>query len=403
MFCDAGYTEKSLDAAWSAVRTCKKNGITVALPTSTVQMEFICHKKAPAMLEMARGLIAKAASYGCAVEFKAQDAARAERGFLAEIVSAAIDAGATIITLCDSTGSLLPGEFGDLVSEIASAHESKDVIFGAECSSAMSVSTACEFEALSRGATLANTTCFGETTSDLYSIANIIKVRGGELLGIACGINYPTLGRTVGEIKKITDTDKSELSPFDSGVRESEVSSFRISSTDNAEDVISAASRLGYELSDTDAEKVYNRVHALTEKKPIGKREFEAVIATTAMQIPATYNIKSYVINSGNIMTATAHVELEKLGEVISGISTGDGPIDAAFLSIEQIVGTHYELDDFQIRAITEGREALGEALVKIRKDGKLYSGRGVSTDIIGASIDAYVRALNKICYEENK
>ena len=247
------------------------------------------------------------------------------------------------------------------------------------------------------------TTCFGETTSDLYSIANIIKVRGGELLGIACGINYPTLGRTVGEIKKITDTDKSELSPFDSGVRESEVSSFRISSTDNAEDVISAASRLGYELSDTDAEKVYNRVHALTEKKPIGKREFEAVIATTAMQIPATYNIKSYVINSGNIMTATAHVELEKLGEVISGISTGDGPIDAAFLSIEQIVGTHYELDDFQIRAITEGREALGEALVKIRKDGKLYSGRGVSTDIIGASIDAYVRALNKICYEENK
>ena len=92
---------------------------------------------------------------------------------------------------------------------------------------------------------------------------------------------------------------------------------------------------------------------------------------------------------------------MEKNGTEYHGISVGDGPIDAAFRAIEQVTGHHFELDDFQIRAITEGREAMGEAVVKLRADGKLFSGCGVSTDIIGASIHAYVNALNKICHEE--
>ena len=90
---------------------------------------------------------------------------------------------------------------------------------------------------------------------------------------------------------------------------------------------------------------------------------------------------------------------LDKLD--IEGIAIGDGPIDASILAIEQAVGHHYELDDFQIQAVTEGREAMGETIVKLRSGGKLYSGRGISTDILGASIHAYVNALNKIVYEE--
>ena len=86
----------------------------------------------------------------------------------------------------------------------------------------------------------------------------------------------------------------------------------------------------------------------------------------------------------------------------MEGISLGDGPIDAAFLAIEQIEGHHYELDDFQIQAVTEGREAMGEAVVKLRSEGKLFSGRGISTDIVGASIHAYINALNKIVYERS-
>ena len=117
--------------------------------------------------------------------------------------------------------------------------------------------------------------------------------------------------------------------------------------------------------------------------------------------MPSTYKVVSYVINTGNLISPSAQIKLEKDGETISAIGMGDGPIDAAFLTIDQIVGSHYELDDFQIQAVTEGKEAMASTLVKLRFDGKLYSGNGISTDIIGASIRAYVNALNKIVYEE--
>ena len=131
--------------------------------------------------------------------------------------------------------------------------------------------------------------------------------------------------------------------------------------------------------------------------------ELDAIIASAAMQVPTTYFIESYVINSGNIISATANITLRKNDEKISGLSNGDGPIDAAFPAIEQIIGRHYELDDFQIHAVTEGKEALGSALVRLRSRGKLYSGNGISTDIIGASIRAYINAVNKIVYEEKE
>ena len=100
---------------------------------------------------------------------------------------------------------------------------------------------------------------------------------------------------------------------------------------------------------------------------------------------------------SQTVATFLAVLELVRAGR----LSLGDGPVDAAFLAIESILGRHYELDDFQIQAVTEGREAMGESVVKLRSGGKLYSGRGISTDIIGASVHAYLNAINKIVYEE--
>ena len=94
-------------------------------------------------------------------------------------------------------------------------------------------------------------------------------------------------------------------------------------------------------------------------------------------------------------------MRLFKGDKLMESVSVGDGPIDAAFLAIELITGHHYELDDFQIRAVTQGRTAMGETIVKLRAGGKVYSGRGLSTDIIASGIFAYINALNKIVYEE--
>ena len=119
------------------------------------------------------------------------------------------------------------------------------------------------------------------------------------------------------------------------------------------------------------------------------------------MQVPPTYTLDRYVVTAGNTISATANLQLLKQGAPLTGVSLGDGPIDAAFLAIEQITGHHYELDDFQIQSVTEGREAMGQTVVKLRSEGRVYSGRGISTDIVGASILAYINALNKIVYEE--
>ncbi|MBQ2227941.1 MAG: hypothetical protein II427_02320, partial [Firmicutes bacterium] len=172
---------------------------------------------------------------------------------------------------------------------------------------------------------------------------------------------------------------------------------------DDMDAVMKAVAGIGYDLGEEDAVNVYNAFMRIAEKKEsVGIKELDAIVASAALQVPQTYKVQDYVINSGNVITATSHIRMEKDGQILDGLAVGDGPVDASFLAIEQIVGHHYDLDDLQVRAVTEGREAMGETIVRLRStDGRLYSGRGISTDIIGSSIRAYVSAVNKIIYEE--
>ena len=166
------------------------------------------------------------------------------------------------------------------------------------------------------------------------------------------------------------------------------------------DEVSQAVKQMGYELSGEDNAKVYEAVKRVAQKKTVNLKELEAIVATSSLQVPPTYTLVDFVINSGNLMDSTAAVTLEKNGSRLKGLAMGDGPIEAALHAIEHIIGHHYELDDFQIRSVTEGSEAMGSTLIRLRYDGKLYSGSGVSIDIIGASIRAYINALNKIVYE---
>ena len=177
-----------------------------------------------------------------------------------------------------------------------------------------------------------------------------------------------------------------------------------LDSTSTQEEVSEAVKSLGYDLESEDEKKVYDAVKRLTEKKSsIGAKELEAVVASSAIQVPATYTLKSYVSTISNMVNAVSNIILEDENGTLSGVATGDGPIDSAFKAIETCIGHHYELDDFQIQAVTEGKEALGSALVRLRSEGRLYSGNGLSTDICGASIRAYINALNKIAFEEGR
>jgi 2-isopropylmalate synthase len=196
-------------------------------------------------------------------------------------------------------------------------------------------------------------------------------------------------------------TGRSDRSPFDNGVQEDDGSVY-LTGHDDLAAVMKVVAHLGYDLSEEDGAKVYEAFRVIAQKKEkVSAKELDVIVASAAMQVPPTYVLDSYVVTTGNVVSATAHLKLQKNDRVLEGVSLGDGPIDAAFLAIEQITGHHYELDDFQIQSVTEGREAMGQTLVKLRSEGKVYSGRGISTDIVGSGILAYINALNKIVYEE--
>ena len=233
------------------------------------------------------------------------------------------------------------------------------------------------------------------------TLTNLIAARGIEL-GIECGIKTTEQKRLTNQIEWILDPKSHDKSETGASASHS-TGVISLKSGDDMTTVCKAVKMLGYELSEEDNARVYEEFCRAAAKKNVGEAELDAIVASAALQVTPTFILKSYVINSGNIITATAHIQLEKKGTLLEGISVGDGPIDAAFMAIEQIIGHHYELDDFQIKSVTEGREAMGSALVKLRSNGKLYSGNGISTDIIGASIRAYITALNKIVYEENQ
>jgi len=394
--------ENGVKQAWEALHEAAHPCLQVQLPTSTVQMEYLCHKKPDQLIQLISSMVAEAKSLCPEVEFVADDATRSEKDFLIRAIDAAINSGADRVTLTDSAGRLLPQEAAQFVQDIAERIPAlKDMPVGIQCSDSLNLGAACSMAAVQAGVSIVKCTTAQSSLLSLESFGAIIRARGSEL-NLETDIDFTQLQRISKQINWLTHSKRSSASPFDSGVQGAPSHSFSLTSSTSQAELMQAVSRLGYDLSEEDNAKVYEAFQKITEKKNVSEKELEAIVANVAMQVPPAYTLESYVINSGNVITATAHIKLIKNGKALQGIAVGDGPIDAAFLAIEQIIGHHYELDDFQIQAVTEGREAMGSALVRLRADGRLYPGKGLSTDIIGASIRAYINALNKIVYEEN-
>lgn len=396
-----GLNEENIDMAWSALEEAKHPRLQVLAPVSAVQMEYLAGKKPDAMLAVIQKLISKSKALCQEVELIADDATRADPAFLYEAIRTAIASGANIITLCDAAGMMLPDQITDFLNNVyENVPELKNVRLGISCKNDLSMADSCAVAAIRCGAEEVKCAAFGDNVIKLETMAKVISARGSSF-GVECGIHTTQMNRILDQVRWMCQTGRKTTSPFDSGVQSSD--GMYLTAHDDFSAVMKAVEKLGYDLSEEDSAKVFEAFSRIASKKEtVGAKELDAIVASAAMQVPPTYKLESYVINSGNTISATAHIKLEKNGSMKEGISLGDGPIDAAFLAIEQIAGHHYELDDFQIQAVTEGREAMGESVVKLRSNGKLFSGRGISTDIVGASVHAYISALNKIVYEES-
>ena len=391
-----GFTKESLENAVLALSTAKKPRLRIEMPVSTVGMEYTCHMKAPKMLERVCELVALAKEKCDDVEFCAIDATRAEEDFLKDIICAAAEKGANIITVCDNAAEMMPDAFGEFIANIK-ANIPEGVQIGVCADNKNGLAAANAVMAAKNGAQIIKTTA-AKGEIDLETLTTILQ-NCGRACDFESDIKYTEMYRIINQINWIISNAKNAKSTVT--VADGEDAGFMLDKNDSMDAVMTAVLKLGYDLSEEDNAKVYEEFLRVADKKNVGSKELDAIVASVALQVPPTYKLVNYVINSGNIISATAQITLEKDGKQLQGICIGDGPVNAAFLAVEQIIGHHYELDDFQIQSVTEGKEAMGRAVVKLRSGGKLYSGNGISTDILSASVRAYISAVNKIVYEE--
>jgi 2-isopropylmalate synthase len=155
---------------------------------------------------------------------------------------------------------------------------------------------------------------------------------------------------------------------------------------------------LGYSLNAQEIDEAFARFKVLADKKKVvSDSDLDALIAMKHEPANQQYKLDNFVINSGSKITSTATISLKVDDKIIEQVSGGDGPVDAAYKAIDSIIDKTIQLDDYSLHAVTEGEDALGEAIVKLSYNDKKVVGRGVSTDIIEASILAYLNGVNKL------
>ena len=393
--------EESVQQTWNALKDAKKPRLQVVAAVSPAVMEYVYGMKPDAMKTALAKTIRACAELCPEVEFVAYDATRSD-GFLEEVLTIAMESGAKILTLCDTAGAMLPEEFRAFVQGLyEKLPELKNYEVAVSCSDGLAMADACSIASIPCGISEIKSAAYGNGTSSLAKIAKVIGAKADDL-GAQCTVRTTELKRVISMIERIFHSKKGGAGL--SAGTEGENEGLLLSRYDDPTAIHAAVEGLGYTLSEEDHAAVYEAFCRILDKKEqITAKELDAIVAAAAMQVPPTYVPEQYVITSGNTISATAHLKLNHKGSTIEGVCLGDGPIDAAFQCIEQIIGRHFELDDFQIQAVTEGRGAMGQTLVKLRSEGKLYSGYGISTDIVGASIRAYLSAVNKILYEEDE
>ena len=387
-----GFTEEDVARAWECVKDAARPKLQIEVPVSTLQMEYTYHMKSDKMLTQIGTLIRAAKALCPEVEFSALDATRADEEFLLAAAREAEAGGAVAITLCDDAGASLPAQIAALTAKVKTEVQIPVYV---QTSDRIHMAVASALAAIEAGADGVKCAMVGGDAMMTGAFADAIRACSAQI-GAETNLNNTKIHAGIEDMLSRIRHESYENESADSE------KNILLDSSSTLTQVAQAATALGYDLSDADCGNVHRALMQILEKKDaVGEKELEALIAVSAMQVPSTYHLENYTTTSSNVTGSMTQVTLRCHEEILCGVSAGDGPIDSAFRAIEQCVGYHYELDDFQVQSVTEGKEALGSALVRLRNGGKLYSGNGVSTDIVAASIRAYINALNKIVFEE--
>lgn len=422
---------KDIDRAWEAIRNATSPRIHTFIATSDLHMQYKLKMSPEEVLNQAVEMVKYAKKYCGDVEFSAEDASRSNPEFLYRVCEAAISAGATVINIPDTVGYSTPDEFAMLIRNIRNNVKNIDKAdLAVHCHNDLGLAVSNTLAAAEAGATQLECTINGigeragnaaleeivmnlQTRKDIFNMyCNIDSkqiYRTSKLITTLTGVRVQPNKAIVGENAFAHESGIHQhgvlanketyeiMTPESIGLSENKMVLGKHSGRHAFEERINS---LGYSLSEEDINSTFKQFKELADKKKtVSDRDIEALLEQKAVSIPEIYSLDRFIINSGNTITSIATVQLSTEDKLIEDVSTGDGPVDAAFKAIEKIVGMNFVLESYDIRAVTEGKDAQGQVVVKLKKENEVYTGRGVSTDVIEASIKAYVNAMNKVLH----
>lgn len=426
---------KDIDVAWDAVKHAADPRIHLFIATSDLHMRYKLKKTPEEVLEAAKAMTAHAKKHCSNIEFSAEDATRSDREFLARVVEAVISAGATTVNIPDTVGYATPAEMRELIEYLRAAVPNSDkAIFSVHCHNDLGLATANSLAGVLGGARQIECTVNGlgeragntaleeavmamntrrdefpfETgidTTQIYHTSRVIY----NIIGQRAPLNKPIVGRNafahesgIHQHGVLANKKTYEImTPESLGIPQGSIILGKHSGKHALEERLK---ELGYALDADELQTCFEQFKALCDKKKsVTDADLTALATSRSVQDgPASvkgFKLDWFSVHTSNFTTATCTVCLKRGDEKFENVALGDGPIDAAFRAIDKIANPpEHSFDIYDIHSISEGKDTLGDVTLRLASGGKNYTGRGLSTDIMEASIKAYIRAINKLC-----
>lgn len=420
--------KEDIDIAWEAVRRAERPRIHTFLGSSDIHLQKKLRRDRDSALEMAVEAVRYAKRYCEDVEYSTEDASRTDFDYLCRVIDGAVKAGATVINIPDTVGYAIPDEFGDLIHRLKERVPALDhVILSIHCHDDLGLAVPNSLAAIKSGANQVECTVNGvgerAGNASLEEIVMILKTRHA-VLQAHTDINIQEIFRTSRLVSRVMNIpvqpnkaivgsnafahssgihqdgilkDRATyeiIKPEDLGIREHKIV---LTARSGRAALRHRLIALGYDLSGDKFERVYKRfLNVADRKKEISSRDLTSIVEIEVTKVSETFTFHDFQIMSGSSMTPLASVTLLREGTKLTDAATGNGPVDAVFNGIERIVGRQGILRDYDLKAVTMGKDALGEAMVRVEIDGTVYSGIGTSPDVIEASARAYLNAFNR-------
>jgi 2-isopropylmalate synthase len=422
--------EQDVRRCGEAVRIARSPRIHTFLATSPIHMEKKLRMEPSQVIEHAVRAVRWAREYTDNVEFSPEDAGRSDIDFLCRILERVIDAGATTINIPDTVGYTLPEHFGNLIGTLRSRIPNADkVVWSVHCHNDLGLAVANSLSAILAGARQVECTVNGlgerAGNASLEEIVMAVRTRQ-DVFPCDTGIDATQIVPASKLVSGITgypvQPNKAVVGAnafaHESGIHQDGVLKYRetyeimdpahvgipknvlvLGKHSGRHAFRDRVTQLGYTVNDELLENAFNKFKSLADKKKeVFDEDIEALIDDQLELDRGLWSLVQLQVVAGSTTIPTATVVLkDSNGETVQGASDGDGPVDAIYSAIQRLTGITASLTDYRIRAVTKGKEALGEVQIELEHSGGKIRGRGLSTDILEASALAYLAAINRL------